>query len=479
MSRSPTIAGSSFSRLVITVALGSALAPLNSTMLAVALPEIRDDFSISHVEVGWLVSAYLIAMAVAQPIGGRLGDQLGRAWVFRVGLFAFLGFSIAAAAAPNFVLLVILRTGQALTGAAVIPNGMAMLREAVPVRRLGQANGLTGGVIALAAAVGPLIGAGMLGLGSWRLLFLFNVPLVALALLSQLRLAVPTGRQGSTFKVDWLGTVAFAVLLVFLTLLLGSANGDTRSWVIALAAVGTAVFFVYFVRRQRVSPYPVAAWSLFRSRSYTAAAMNILLMNLVMYTTLLAVPFFVREVLGRGDGTTGLLLGTMSILMVILAPLSGRLADARGRRLPTVLGSIAALGASVMLLVGIDAGVSVGYLVGGLALLGLGIGLSYGVAITAAVESAPRAMAGAAAGTSSMMRYVGSIIGAGVLAGVLGADVAAPGADVFRALFAVVSVMALLAIIAAMLIHHFPKGEEGEPELAALGVDKASGTGSA
>ena len=479
MSRSPTIAGSSFSRLVITVALGSALAPLNSTMLAVALPEIRDDFSISHVEVGWLVSAYLIAMAVAQPIGGRLGDQLGRAWVFRVGLFAFLGFSIAAAATPNFVLLVILRTGQALTGAAVIPNGMAMLREAVPVRRLGQANGLTGGVIALAAAVGPLIGAGMLGLGSWRLLFLFNVPLVALALLSQLRLAVPTGRQGSTFKVDWLGTVAFAVLLVFLTLLLGSANGDTRSWVIALAAVGTAVFFVYFVRRQRVSPYPVAAWSLFRSRSYTAAAMNILLMNLVMYTTLLAVPFFVREVLGRGDGTTGLLLGTMSILMVILAPLSGRLADARGRRLPTVLGSIAALGASVMLLIGIDAGVSVGYLAGGLALLGLGIGLSYGVAITAAVESAPRAMAGAAAGTSSMMRYVGSIIGAGVLAGVLGADVAAPGADVFRALFAVVSVMALLAIIAAMLIHHFPKGEEGEPELAALGVDKAAGTGSA
>ena len=479
MSRSPTKAGPNFSRLVITVALGSALAPLNSTMLAVALPEIRDDFSISHMEVGWLVSAYLVAMAVAQPIGGRLGDQLGRAWVFRVGLFAFLGFSIAAAAAPNFVLLVILRTGQALTGAAVIPNGMAMLREAVPVRRLGQANGLTGAVIALAAAVGPLIGAGMLGLGSWRLLFLFNVPLVALALLSQLRLAVPTGRQGSAFKVDWLGTVAFAVLLVFLTLLLGSANGDTRSWVIALAATGTAVFFAYFVRRQRVSAYPVAAWSLFRSRAYTAAAMNILLMNLVMYTTLLAVPFFVREVLGRGDGTTGILLGTMSILMVILAPLSGRLADARGRRLPTVLGSIAALGASVMLLVGIDTGVSVGYLAGGLALLGLGIGLSYGVAITAAVESAPRAMAGAAAGTSSMMRYVGSIIGAGVLAGVLGADVAAPGVDVFRALFAVMSVMALLAIIAAMLIHHFPKGEEGEPELAALGVDKASGTGSA
>ncbi len=76
--------------LLVGVALGGILAPLNSTMIAVALPELRDDFDISHGTIAWLVSAYLIAMAVAQPAGGRISDQLGRARVYRLGLFAFL-----------------------------------------------------------------------------------------------------------------------------------------------------------------------------------------------------------------------------------------------------------------------------------------------------------------------------------------------------------------------------------------------------
>ena len=159
--------------LLGTVSLGSVLAPLNSTMLA--LPEIRDDFSLSHAEIGWLVSAYLIAMAVAQPIAGRLRDRLGRMRVLRVSLLAFLALSLAAAAAPNFALLVAFRTGQALMGAAIIPTGMAMIRDSVPVRRLGQSNGITGSLLSLSAAAGPLVGALFLELGSWRYLFLANV----------------------------------------------------------------------------------------------------------------------------------------------------------------------------------------------------------------------------------------------------------------------------------------------------------------
>ena len=77
--------------LLLTVSLGSVVAPLNSTMLAVALPDIRGDFHVGHAAIGWLVSAYLIAMAIAQPLGGRLGDQMGRSRVFRLGLLASPG----------------------------------------------------------------------------------------------------------------------------------------------------------------------------------------------------------------------------------------------------------------------------------------------------------------------------------------------------------------------------------------------------
>ena len=88
MSKAPTVARPNRYLLLSGVALGGVLAPLNSTMIAVALPELREDFGIGHSELGWIISAYLIAMAVAQPIGGRLSDQLGRSRVFRAGLLA-------------------------------------------------------------------------------------------------------------------------------------------------------------------------------------------------------------------------------------------------------------------------------------------------------------------------------------------------------------------------------------------------------
>src|SRR5207244_11811291 len=94
--------GSRYTLLILTVSLGGILAPLNSTMLAVALPDLRRDFGIGHAEIAWLVSAYLIAMAVAQPLGGRLGDQLRRARVFRAGLVRCLGLWLAPAASPGY-----------------------------------------------------------------------------------------------------------------------------------------------------------------------------------------------------------------------------------------------------------------------------------------------------------------------------------------------------------------------------------------
>ena len=440
-----------------TVSLGSVLAPLNSTMLAVALPEIRDDFSLSHAEIGWLVSAYLIAMAVAQPIAGRLSDRLGRMRVLRVSLLAFLALSLAAAA-PNFALLVAFRTGQALMGAAIIPTGMAMIRDSVPVRRLGQSNGITGSLLSLSAAAGPLVGALFLELGSWRYLFLANVPIVALAFLAQSRLRYPTGGEalGSVRGLlDWFGAALLVAALIFLTLLLNSVRGSDALGLI-LGAVGLGLTGAAFVARQRRTTQPLAGWHLFRIRSYRAATSHILLTNLVMYTTLLSIPFFIREIQDKGVGTTGILLGAMSVLMALLAPLSGRISDSQGRRLPALAGSIFAFAAIVIIATGLEATSSTLFLAIALGLVGIGVGLGTGAAQTAAMESAPREVGGTAAGTNSMMRYLGSILGIGILAGILNTGGAAPDVEVFRAIFIVIAVIAALAIVAASQIHRFP-----------------------
>jgi len=429
-------------------------------MIAVALPELRDAFDISHGTIAWLVSSYLIAMAVAQPVGGRLSDQLGRKRVYRIGLVAFLACSLAAAFAPNFTVLVVFRTGQALAGAVLIPNGMAMLRESVPVQSLGRINGLNGALIGVSAAAGPLIGAGLLALGSWRLIFLVNVPVVAMALLLLIWLPYEDSPSEEQPKIDLRGAAILAMLLITVTFLLVSLRSEPSALALGLATGLLVLFGAGFVWSQLTANLPVVQWQLFRLRSFVGATSHVMLSNLVMYTTLLTIPFFIREVQDGSPARSGLLLSAMSILMVVFAPVSGRVSDAIGRRWPALAGSIFALGASLFLLAGLNEDVSFAYLAAGLALLGVGFGLGFGSATTAAIESAPRALAGSAAGTNSMMRYIGSILGAGILAGVLSTDAGAlPGIDTFRVIMIVVAVFAALSVVSASQIHLFPKEE--------------------
>lgn len=423
-------------------------------MVAVALPEIRDEFSLSHGAVAWLVSGYLIAMAVAQPIGGRLGDTLGRAQVYRAGLLAFMALAIALPFAPNFPVLVTLRIAQAVAGAILIPNGTAMLRAHAPPGQLGRLTGINGGIISFAAAVGPLLGAAVLAVASWRWMFPLSVPGILFALYLLRRLDAPQERVEAR-PFDFIGMGLFVGAFVAVTVQLSMLRGSSGAGTFGAGLAVTVAILAAFIWRQRVTASPAAEWRLFKSRSFAGATAYTLLTNLSMYTTLLMIPFFIREVQDKGTALSGLLLGAMSVLVAIVAPLGGRLSDAWGRRPSAQLGgALLVLGAAV-LTAGLSVDVSPYYLAGCLALMGLGLGLGVGAANTAAVESAPRALAGSAAGTSSMMRYTGSVVGAGILAGVLNSDTAGGDVTTFRLVGLAVVATAVLALAASIFIHRF------------------------
>ena len=238
---------------------------------------------------------------------------------------------------------------------------------------------------------------------------------------------------------------------------------------------------VVFLQRQRTSPSPVAEWRLFRIPSFAAATSYVLFANLVMYTTLLTMPFFIQEFLSGSKRTTGTLLGVLSIISVVLAPISGRFSDVRGRRLPAQTGAFIMLARLLALAISVSNDMS--YVVLGmcLAALGFGLGLSFGPASTAAIESAPREFAGAASGTNSMMRYLGSIIGAGILGSVLSKDSGTPDIWLFRIIFIVLLVIAGLACASTFFIHRFaqrdvPDEERAGPPLAEARAGAARAT---
>ncbi len=445
-------------RLLAAVALGTLLAPLNSTMLAVALPIIRRDLGISLASAGWLISSYLIAMAVAQPAGGRLGDQLGRERLFRWGLLAFLGFSLLAAVAPNYVALLTFRTLQAVAGAVLIPNGMGMLRMAVPADHFGRFSGLNSSAIGATAALGPLLGGAILALGSWRLLFLANIPIILLALLIAPRVGKVVEARKTSVGLDVIGLALFAGTLASITLFLNSVRSADSTRLILFGALAITVTAL-FAWRQRTSKSPAAEWRLYRVRSFLGASTHILLVNLAMYTTLVAIPFLLTDIQGRDSAVAGMLLACMAALQALVAPFAGAASDRFGRRKPVVVSSIVSLGAAIALVFGVSEDTPLLFMAAVLTVLGFGVGVGFVAAGAAAVESAPRALAGSAAGTQSMMRYLGSIVGVGILAGLLNTRDGTPGVDTFRLLFVGVAAMLVLSLFFAMLVRPFAPSE--------------------
>jgi MFS family permease len=145
--------------ILVTVVLGAMLAPLNSTMITVALPTLLGDFGRSLVWGSWIVASYLVAMAAFQPLGGSLGDRYGRRRLFLIGLMLFLVATVVAALSWSIEVLIVARTVQVVAGATAIPNGTALVRSLIVPERQGRAFGTVASALALAAGLGPQSGA--------------------------------------------------------------------------------------------------------------------------------------------------------------------------------------------------------------------------------------------------------------------------------------------------------------------------------
>jgi MFS family permease len=263
--------------IILTVVLGTMLVPLNSTMIAVALPHLIEDFDTQLTSVGWLVTGYLIAMASLQPVAGNLGDRVGRRPLVLAGLAWFAVASLGAGLAPSLPLLIVFRIQQALAGALVFPNGIALLRELAPPGGLGRRLGLIMGMLPLAAALGPLLAGGLLALGGWRAIFLVNLPLVVVPLALGWRSIPRSVRARATGSFDLAGGVLLSVLLVAAAWALNRGVASLEGILtVALACVAGALLAAQELRH----PRPIVELRLFRNAQFVAANCGVALSNL-------------------------------------------------------------------------------------------------------------------------------------------------------------------------------------------------------
>lgn len=383
---------SSLQAALVSVTLSGILVPLNSSMIAVALPEIMRDFHIEVSAAGWLVTAYLITMVALQLVAGKLGDHMGRRKVLLGSLLYFGLASLVAVYSPNLMILLFARIQQAISGAFLATNGLALGFEIVPAERRGRDLGLLNAAFVLAAAGGPLLAGLLIKLMDWRAIFWVNIPLVLIALLL----------GWSTFPAN--------------RLMQGNNSIDLSE-----------------------------IWQLLRDRTFLCANGTLMLMNLAMYMTMLTIPILLSNQVGWTSLQTGVVLSAMSVTLAFFSPIGGRLSDRRGKRLPNLAGLMAlTIGLSSSTILG--EAITLPILLSCLGLVGAGIGLCSISLQTAALEFARPEQTGMASGISSTSRYLGSIIGSGILTGFLGATQAGN----FKLIFLIATIAAMCAVIVSL-----------------------------
>jgi EmrB/QacA subfamily drug resistance transporter len=400
--------------LLAIVAGGTFLAPINSTMIAVALPALMAAFGVGVAGVSWIVTLYLVTMAGLQPVAGRLGDRYGHRRLFVAGCVGFGGASVACALAPTLPVLIALRALQGACASVVNPNGSAIIRHEFVADARGRAFGWLAACMTFGAAVGPAVGGLLVGQFGWASIFWVNLPVLAFVIPLAARRLPETVRQGGR-GFDTGGAV---LLSLTLATAVAALSGLSRGTPDVLVMAGACVFLggvLYAWERRRADP--IADFRLFRHPAFAGAWVAVLLTNLVMYTTLLLVPLFMVGVQGRGPREVGGVLVTYSGVMSALSPVGGFVSDRLGRAVPVVAGTLLLL-AGTWLLLQAHAATSLAGLIAILAVGAAGVGLQMGAEQSAALESAPADMSGVAGGIWATGRYLGAILGT-ILLGVI------------------------------------------------------------
>jgi EmrB/QacA subfamily drug resistance transporter len=451
---------------------------LDNTVVNVALPSIQNDLGSSLSSLEWTINGYTLSFGVLLVTGGRLGDIFGRRRAFLVGVMIFAASSAAAGLATGTATLVASRIIQGVGAALMMPATLSIVTNAFEPHERGKAIGTWAGVSALALAIGPVLGGLLTEHVSWRAIFYLNIPVAIGAVVATL-FAVRESRDESVGRrIDYPGVAALTVALTALVLALIEANswGWGSPAIIGLLATSVAAAIAFFVVERRVSA-PIVELPLFRDRNFIGANLIALVVTFAMLSQFFFVTLYIQDVLGYSPVEAGLRFLPATLMIVLFAPVAGRLTDRVGPRWLIGAG-LTLVAVSLYWLTTISVGTGYGDIWPSFTLMGLGMAMVMSPMSTAAMNAVSVAKAGVASGILSMNRMVGGTLGIAVIgavfAGLAPAGTRDPAAfvDAFSsAMWVATGVAALGAVLAVALMRG-----KAEPEPPALAESEAAAT---
>jgi DHA2 family multidrug resistance protein-like MFS transporter len=405
----PGLHGSALHRAALAILLGTFLGNLGASIANVALPAMAADLGSKAADAVWIVNAYQLAFAVAVLPLASLGERFGYKRVFMAGLLIFTLASILCVAAPNLPLLVGARVLQGLGAACVSTITPALLRTVYPPRQVGTGIGYLALTVAVSAALGPSAAAAILSVADWRWLFGINIPIGLLAIALGARVLPPCA--GAPRPFDAAGALLSAAALALLIIGvggLGDPHGKAGALIEILAACIAGAVLVVHQRRRSA---PLVPLDLLRIPVLRLSVVTSIFSYTAQTIALLALPFMLVAEMGRSAASTGLLITPWPLVIVFVAPLSGKLSD-RYRAEPIGAAGLALLGLGLVTLVLMPDHPSNLDIAWRVALSGIGFGLFQTPNNRLMLTSAPQQRSGAAGGLMTMARMIGMTLGA-------------------------------------------------------------------
>ncbi len=388
---------------------------LDNTVVNVALPSIQRSLHATTTSLEWTVNAYTLSFAVLLVTGGRLGDLFGRRRIFLAGVVVFATASGAIGFSPSDTWLVAWRAVQGVGSAMMMPATLSIITNAFPPAERGKAIGTWAGVSAMALAIGPVVGGLLVESVSWQSIFFLNLPVAVGAIVVALFAVRESRDETAAQRIDVPGVLALTGGLASLVLALVEGNawhwGSTRELVLfALAVVGLAAF-VTIERRQRS---PMVDFAFFRSRTFLGANIVAFIVSFAMLAMFFFMALYMQNVLHYSPLQAGIRFLPSTLMIVVIAPMAGRLADRVGPRPLITFGLLSVSGA---LFWQSHLTVSSGYstLLPGFMLMGIGMAFVMSPMSMAAMNAVEQTKAGVASGILSMNRMVGGTFGVAVL----------------------------------------------------------------
>ncbi len=413
--------------VLLSVALGLLMVVVDISILNVALPSIATTMNASLAEIEWTLIAYTLALTGLVPFFGRISDVFGRKRLFIAGELIFAGASLLAAQSPFMLWLIGARVVQALGGALITSNTLAIITDTFPAGKRGTAMGAQAIIMSGGAAIGPTLGGLLVTHFGWGSVFYINVPLGLFAAIFGWRILPPLRSNRTMEPIDWVGS---GLLFVGLSgTLLGVTKGPDWGWettATLISIIGGLITLGLFILWELHRRSPLIDLSLFKIQEFTFGQLAGLFATMSLSSLTFLFPFYWQGMRGYSAQAAGLLLLPLPLALMITAPIAGRMSDRVGARGISTAGLLT-LGLALFLISQITVGMSIWNVLWRLLFLGAGLGMFTAPNNNAVMSSVPSQRRGIAAGLLGMFRFTGQSVGI-AFAGVLFAIFAvAPG----------------------------------------------------